>query len=239
MQADVRRSGSRFVTRTDRVESRHSFSFGPHYDPENTRFGALIAHNDDTLSPGGGFDLHPHRGIDIVTWVVEGALAHSDDAGGSGVVRPGIVQRLCTGRGVRHAEVNASAGPTRYVQMWVMPDGDGADGDGAGGDRADGGGSPDYAIADVTAALADGRFAVIASGVVAAPLRLRCRATFFAARVNGSAAVPDGSLAHLFVATGFVVLDGETLHAGDAARITDAAGLFVRGDADVLAWLLA
>lgn len=224
MQADVRRSDSRFVTRTDRVESRHSFSFGPHYDPANTRFGALIAHNDDTLSPGGGFELHPHRGIDIVTWVVEGALAHSDDAGGSAVIRPGIVQRLCTGRGVRHAEMNASAGRTRYVQMWVMSDDDGP---------------PDYATADVQVELAKGGFQLVASGTVPAPIRLRCEASFHAARLAGSARVPAGALVHLFVATGSVVLDGETLHAGDAARITDAAGLFVRGDADVLVWLLA
>jgi redox-sensitive bicupin YhaK (pirin superfamily) len=81
MWVDVRRSSSRFVSRTDRVESRHSFSFGPHYDPDNTRFGALVAHNEDVLLHGGGFDAHPHQGIDIVSWVLSGALRHHDDAG--------------------------------------------------------------------------------------------------------------------------------------------------------------
>ncbi|MDQ1487356.1 MAG: quercetin 2,3-dioxygenase, partial [Actinomycetota bacterium] len=70
MRLDVRPAGSRFVTQTDSVLSRHSFSFGPHYDPTNTRFGVLVAHNDDVLAPGAGFPLHPHRDVEIITWVV-------------------------------------------------------------------------------------------------------------------------------------------------------------------------
>ncbi len=223
MWVDVRRSSSRFVTRTDRVESRHSFSFGPHYDPDNTRFGALVAHNEDVLLPGGGFDAHPHQGIDIVSWVLSGALRHHDDAGGSGVVRPGEAQVLRAGSGVRHAEASASSDVTRYVQMWVMSDVASA---------------PGYATADVSAEVSEGGLVPVASGSVAAPLRLSCEATFSVCRLNGTIVLPDASYLHVFVASGALTLDGEKLFEGDAARVVDASGLHVIGAAEVLVWSL-
>jgi quercetin 2,3-dioxygenase len=223
MWVDVRRSSSRFVSRTDRVESRHSFSFGPHYDPDNTRFGALVAHNEDVLLPGGGFDAHPHQGIDIVSWVLSGALRHHDDAGGSGVIGPGEAQVLRAGSGVRHAEASASSDVTRYVQMWVM---------------SDVANPPAYAATDVSADVSGGGLVPVASGLVAAPLRLSCEATFSVCRLNGTIVVPDGPYVHLFVASGTVMLDGEKLLEGDAARVADASGLHVSGAAEVLVWSL-
>ena len=158
MAIDVRLAADRFETRTEWLVSRHSFSFGPHYDPANTRLGALVSHNDDVLSPGHGFPEHAHRDLEIVTWVIEGALAHTDSAGGSGIVTPGIVGRLSTGAGVRHVEANPSAAPVRYLQMWVLPDADGP---------------PSYVTADVSPALGGGGFVAVAGGVGAA-VSIRC-----------------------------------------------------------------
>jgi len=229
---DVRPASARFVTRAPWVESRHSFSFGPHYDPANTRFGPLVAHNDDVLAPGGEFTEHPHRGVDIVTWVVEGELAHTDSSGGAGVVRPGVAQRLSAGSGVRHVESNASSGPTRYVQMWVIADDDEP---------------PSYARAEVDPALGTGGLVLVASGSAPAPLSLRQpAATLLAGRLRAGqrADIPASALVHLYVVAGAVRLDGVTLSGGDAARVTEAAGLslvaeqaaLTDGGAEVLIW---
>lgn len=226
MEIDVRLAGSRFVTRTEWVESRHSFSYGQHYDPANVSFGVLAAHNDDLLQPAGGFTEHPHRAIDIVTWVVRGALEHTDDAGGRGLVTPGIAQVLSAGRGVRHSEINVADGATNYIQMWISSD----------DERA-----PAYA----TAAVSPGRgsFAIVASGSEPAPLQLRQRrASLFAAALHaGSVApVPSAPFVHLFVVSGRALLGDVPLVAGDAARVTEASSLALTTDADaeVLAWAM-
>ena len=173
MTIDVRRGADRFESRAEGIVSRHSFAFGPHYDPANTRFGALVTHNDDVLAPGAGFPEHPHRDLEIVTWVVSGALAHHDSSGGSAIVRPGMVGRLSTGAGVRHTETNAwpgGSGETRYVQMWILPDADGP---------------PSYVTADVSSLLESGGFVAVASGTQPAPVTLRCDATLLRRAVGG------------------------------------------------------
>lgn len=228
---DVRRSADRFVSRVEGVVSRHSFSFGPHYDPANTAFGCLIANNDDLLSPGAGFPEHPHRDLEIVTWVLAGALSHSDSEGGSAELRPGMVGRLSTGSGVHHAEINASSGETHYVQMWLLPDAEG---------------SASYDTADVSDALGAGGFVVVASGIPLAPVRLRrAGPTFLVARIAaGTAAVmPGAPLLHLFVARGAVALDLDgtvALAEGDAVRLTETTPLQVEAtaDAEVLGWAM-
>jgi redox-sensitive bicupin YhaK (pirin superfamily) len=121
---DVTRAADRFPggAPADGIESRYAFSFGPHYDPDRLRFGPLIACNEELLAPGAGFAPHPHREVEIVTWVVEGELAHADDAGHHGVIGPGTLQWLSAGTGVRHSERNASdRHPCRFVQMWLEP----------------------------------------------------------------------------------------------------------------------
>ena len=227
MRVDVRPAATRFVTATDWVDSRHSFSYGPHYDPANVGFGLLVAHNDDLLQPGGGFAEHPHRGVDIVTWMVAGALSHSDDVGGVGVVTPGVVQVLSAGRGVRHRELNASGGVARYVQMWVSSDDVGA---------------PRYSRADAAAGVDE--FRIVASGGSdAAPLRLRQPAARLLAASVGAGRqtpLPRGMFVHLFVVDGAALLDDVPLLAGDAARVTDAGPLPVTAtaDAQLLAWVM-
>ena len=120
---DVRRSDDRFRggTRRPGIDSLHAFSFGPHYDPDNLRFGAVIACNEERLAPGAGFDEHPHSHTEIVTWVVEGELTHRDSAGHETVLRHGDVQRLSSAGGVRHVERNDGELPLVFVQMWLAP----------------------------------------------------------------------------------------------------------------------
>jgi hypothetical protein len=96
---DVRRADGRFETHIDWLHSRHSFSFGPHRDPRNTHFGLLLVNNDDRVAPDTGFDTHPHRDMEIVTWVLEGELEHRDSEGHTGVLYPGLAQRMSAGPG--------------------------------------------------------------------------------------------------------------------------------------------
>jgi redox-sensitive bicupin YhaK (pirin superfamily) len=232
LSIELRRAWDRLESHADGIVSRHSFAFGPHYDPTNTRFGALVTHNDDVLAPGAGFPEHPHRDLEIVTWVVSGALQHTDTTGGSAIVRPGMVGRLSTGAGVLHSETNASSGETRYVQMWVMPDAEGL---------------PSYETADVSEALESGEFVAVTSGGQPAPVTLRCNATLFVARLPAgtSAAISPSALLHTFVVRGSLTLaaDGQQVQvlAEDAVRITGAADVrvFATADAEVLAWAMA
>jgi len=225
----VRRAADRFVTRTPWLESRHSFSFGPHYDSANTGFGALVASNDDVVAPGGGFDTHLHRDMEIVTWVLAGALAHEDDAGNAGVLLPGEVQRTSAGTGIRHSERNASeVEPVRFVQMWVLPE--------------TRGGEPSYAQAVVPVGE---ELTVVASGLPAhasdGAVSLGARAALLVARPRGGAVVPlpAGPRVHVYVARGAVQIRGSAgaarddadgrafavrLTEGDALRVTNGSG---------------
>lgn len=122
MTIEVRAADERFVTRAEGRTTWHSFSFGAHYDPHNTGFGALIALNDEVLPPGTGYDEHAHAETEIVTWVVSGSLRHTDSSGASNTLGAGQVQRLSAGSGVRHAEIGVGPDTTRFVQSWLRPD---------------------------------------------------------------------------------------------------------------------
>src|SRR6476660_2880626 len=122
MTTTVQRAQDRFHTQIDWLDSWHSFSFGGHYDRNNTHHGQLLVVNDDVIAPGGGFGTHPHRDMEIVTWVLEGSLRHGDSIGTDDVITPGLAQRMSAGSGIRHSEVNASATePVHLIQMWVPP----------------------------------------------------------------------------------------------------------------------
>lgn len=216
-QIDVRRADRRFVTTAPGRVTRHSFSFGAHYDPANTGFGLLAAHNDDLVEPGSGYDDHPHRDLEIVTWVLSGALSHRDSAGRSGLVVPGRIQVMSAGSGIVHAEtVEPGAGTTRFVQTWVRPD--------------EPGGTPTYAAADV--ALGDGWLPVASGSTGDAATRIGARdATLFVAQLDAGdqLGLPDAPAVHLFVATGAVSLTtGGTptgLAEADAVRLSAPGGL--------------
>ena len=238
---DVRRAGGRFGTRLPWLDSQHSFSFGRHYDPANTHFGLLLVSNDDVVAPGTGFETHPHRDMEIVTWVLDGALVHQDSTGHSGIVYPGLAQRMSAGTGILHSEKNdswrlsggpAHSDPVHFVQMWVLPDEPGLE--------------PGYEQLDIGAELRPGVLVPVASGLPrhrdAAAIRIRQRgAALYAARLGpaDSIALPTAPYVHLYVARGAVEVAGAgRLDAGDAARITAAEGQRVTavGDAEILVW---
>src|SRR4051794_29444305 len=125
---DIRRADSRPHTQLGWLDSHQSFSFGHHYDPANTHHGLLLVSNDDIVRPGTGFSTHPHRDMEIVTWVLEGRLEHKDSAGNHGQLYPGLAQRMSAGTGIWHSEMNPSGEEeVRFVQMWVPPDAESVD----------------------------------------------------------------------------------------------------------------
>jgi quercetin 2,3-dioxygenase len=222
---EVRRASSRFTTAAEGRVTRHSFSFGVHYDPGNVGFGALVCHNDDSVEPGHGYDDHPHRDVEVVTWVLSGALSHRDSEGRSGVITPGTVQVMSAGSGIVHAEtVEPGAGLTRFVQTWVRPDQPGDE--------------PRYETADITDV--DGWVPVTSGGDPDAATRIGTRAAtlWIASASAGSTLVlPEAASAHLFVATGAVALGTELLTEADAARITgDAGNLTATDDSQLMLW---
>jgi quercetin 2,3-dioxygenase len=212
---DVRPAASRARTRLGWLDSHHSFSFGRHHDPANTHHGLLLVSNDDRVAPGTGFETHPHRDMEIVTWVLAGELEHKDTLGNRGVIYPGLAQRMSAGTGIWHSEKNPSATEeVHFVQMWVLPDTEGID--------------PGYQQLDVNSQLSRGGLVPIASGRGhdAAITIAQRGAVLWGGRLGPGEriAVPDSRHAHLFVARGEAALDGAGLLVeGDAARL-DAAG---------------
>jgi len=120
---DIRRAEERGRTRWEWLDSRHTFSFGDYHDPERMGFRALRVLNDDRVKPGQGFGTHGHRDMEILSYVLEGALAHKDSTGGGGIIRPGEIQFMRAGSGVTHSEYNHSkVDPVHFLQVWIVPD---------------------------------------------------------------------------------------------------------------------
>jgi redox-sensitive bicupin YhaK (pirin superfamily) len=236
----------RFKTQLGWLDGKHSFSFGHHHDPANTHHGLLLVNNDDVIAPGTGFDTHPHRDMEIVTWVLDGSLVHQDSIGHNGVIYPGLAQRMSAGRGIRHSEKNDAVGagdvPVHLVQMWVVPDERGID--------------PSYEQVEIDDGRLDGTLTPVASGMPQhedeTAIRIRNRyAALHVARlkVGQSVELPDAPFLHLFVPKGSVDLEGVqgdgphgqgagVLSSGDAVRFTAVGGNRITAveDAEVLVW---
>lgn len=234
---DIRRADDRFKTSISWLDSKHSFSFSNHYDPANTHHGVLLVNNDDIVLPGTGFETHPHRDMEIVTWVLDGSLVHQDSTGHNGVIYPGLAQRMSAGTGILHSEKNdrladRSPTPVHFVQMWVLPDERGI--------------TPGYEQVEIDGAALNGALIPVASGMAkhdeATAIRIKNRyAALHAARLQPGDVVelPDAPYLHLFVPKGSVELEGAgALSQGDAVRFTGVGGHKVSAidGAEILVW---
>lgn len=231
----VRPAAERGTTRIDWLDSRHSFSFGEFYDPSNMGFRALRVINDDRVAPGGGFPTHGHSDMEIVSYVLDGALEHRDSLGTGSVIRPGDVQRMTAGTGVRHSEFNASrTQPVRFLQIWILPE-----------RRAI---EPGYEQKSYSTADKRGQLRLVASPdgrdeSVTIHQDVNLYAGLLAGDEHVTFSPPAGRSTWIQVARGHVALNGHSLAEGDGAAIQNEAKLELRAsgpdEAEVLVFDLA
>jgi quercetin 2,3-dioxygenase len=223
----IRRSGERGHANHGWLDSYHSFSFADYHDPRHMGYGPLRVINEDRVQPGQGFGTHGHRDMEIISYVLEGALAHKDSMGTGSTIVPGDVQRMSAGNGVRHSEFNQEkAKVTHFLQIWIEPSVSGI--------------PPSYEQKHFTAAEKRGRLRLIASpdaadGSVTVHQDARVYAGLFDGAERASHPLAKGRLGYVHVARGSVQANGKTLAAGDALK-TDAAEIRIEsGDhAEVL-----
>ena len=229
----VRRSDARGHANHGWLDSRHTFSFADYYDPREMGFGSLRVINEDRVQPGKGFGTHPHRDMEIISYVLEGALEHKDSLGTGSVIRPGDVQRMSAGTGVLHSEYNPSPRePVHFLQIWIEPSVRGV--------------KPSYEQKAFSADDKRGRLRLVASPDGAdGSVSIHQDARVYAALLDGDKAltyaVPEGHRAYVHVARGSVQVNGQQLDAGDGAKIAAEAQLrFANGrQAELLLFDLA
>ncbi|QJR16117.1 pirin family protein [Usitatibacter palustris] len=208
---DIRRANERGHADHGWLNSFHSFSFADYYDPAHMGFGSLRVINEDRVQPGKGFGTHGHRDMEIVSYVLEGALAHKDSMGNGSVIRPGDVQRMTAGTGVQHSEFNASdKEPVHFLQIWIEPSARGV--------------KPGYEEKHFDAASKRGALRLIASndGREGSVL-IHQDASLYATILDGADTVEHkvaaGRRAYVHVIRGDVTVNGQPLSAGDAAKL--------------------
>jgi len=224
----LRKSGERGRADHGWLKSFHSFSFADYYDPDHMGFGDLRVINEDWIKPGTGFGTHGHRDMEIVTYVLEGELAHRDSMGNGEVMRPGDVQRMSAGTGVMHSEYNhAPADVTHLLQIWIEPDKRGV--------------TPSYEQKHFKAEEKRGRLRLVASpdgqdGSVSLNAPARVYAGLFDGREIARLALDPGRLVYVHVVRGQVRVNGTALQGGDAAKLSGESSLELDGgrDAEVL-----
>ncbi len=220
----VRRADDRGHVQLDWLDSRHTFSFGHYYDPRFMGFSTLRVINDDHIAPGGGFPMHGHQDMEIITYMISGTLAHKDSMGNEEVIRPGEIQRMSAGTGVRHSEFNASqTEPAHLLQIWIQPGTLGR--------------SPGYEQKFVRDVVQPGKM-----GLVVAPegeggaLTMHTDARLYAGVLDAGAelqhSLPPGRSAWLHVVQGSLAILGEMLHAGDALALKEEEALSIRAHAE-------
>ncbi len=229
----VRRAQDRGHANHGWLDSHHTFSFADYYDPREMGYGALRVINEDRVTPGKGFGTHPHRDMEIISYVLEGALAHKDSMGTGSVIRPGDVQRMSAGTGVLHSEFNPSPQePVHFLQIWIEP--------------SERGIAPSYEQKSFSSDQKQGRLRLIASPDAAeGSVKIHQDARVYAVVLDGKDAVsyslPQGRKAYVHVARGSVQLNGSDLSPGDGAKISSEQQLRLSGgkDAEVLLFDLA
>jgi len=222
------------------LKSFHSFSFADYYDPQRMGFGALRVINEDRIAPGTGFGTHGHRDMEIISYVLDGELAHKDSMGNgeagaanAGVIRPGDVQRMSAGSGVMHSEFNHAQGQTtHFLQIWVQPDQRGI--------------APSYEQKHFDSASKRGRLRLVAApGGADGAVTIHADARLYAGLFDGTEAaelpLAAGRLAYVHLVRGGLSVNGRALSAGDALQIRDTAHLALNAgqDAEVLVFDLA
>lgn len=216
------------------LDSRHTFSFGNYYDPAHMAFGSLRVINEDKVTPGQGFSTHGHRDMEIISYVLDGGLAHKDNIGNGSVIRPGDVQRMSAGTGIMHSEYNASkTNPVHFLQIWVLPEANGID--------------PGYEQTYFAPEDKQNQLRLVGSrdgrnGSVTIHQDLNLYATVLQPAASVSHSLKANRLAWVHVAKGAIQLNGYDLTAGDGAAIADEAALTLTGvseDAEVLLFDMA
>lgn len=217
----IRRANDRGFADHGWLRSFHTFSFAGYHDPAHMGFSALRVINEDRVAAGQGFGRHPHRDMEILSYVLDGALEHKDSMGTGSVIRPGDVQRMSAGTGVAHSEFNASkTDPVHFLQIWILPD------------RA--GHKPGYEQKNFSREERQGKLRLVASpdgrdGSVSIHQDATLRAALLAKGERATYALPAGRNAWVHVARGAVTLNGERLEAGDAAAIEEPGELALEG----------
>ncbi len=230
---DVRRADDRGLASLGWLNSRHTFSFGHYYDPQHMGFGALRVINEDRVEPGRGFDTHGHRDMEIISYVLDGALEHRDSMGNGSTIRPGDVQRMSAGTGVRHSEFNASSTePVHFLQIWLLPEREGM--------------APGYEQKRFSDEEKRGRLRLVASrdgrdGSVTVHQDVDLHATVLAPGDVEKHELGAGRRAWVQVARGALRVNGEALRAGDGLAIAGAGTVELEGaeDAEALLFDLA
>ena len=212
---NIRKAGDRGHTKISWLDSYHTFSFGEYYDPAHMGFRALRVINDDRVAPGGGFATHGHRDMEIITYVLDGALEHKDSLGNGSVIRPGDAQRMSAGTGIAHSEFNHSKNaPVHFLQIWILPERSGL--------------SPGYEQLSIPPAKKN-HLSLIASpdgrGAVTVHQDVRVYASKLIAREEVVHTLAKGRHAWLHVARGALTLNDQPLGAGDGAAISNQTQL--------------
>lgn len=212
---ELRLAQDRGVAEHGWLSSRHSFSFARYYDPAQVGFSDLFVINEDKVKPGRGFGTHPHRNVEIFTYVLEGALEHKDSMGNGTVIRPGDVQFLSAGRGITHSEYNPSASEdVHFLQIWLAANQAGTE--------------PTYQQKSIEPAQMDGRLALVIDGKPGtSAIHVKQNARVFAGRLNDKQTieytVPFNRHTYVHVARGTLELNGVVLRAGDGVKVRAGA----------------
>ncbi len=213
----LRKSNERGLADHGWLTSRFSFSFAEYQDPEHVHFGPLRVINDDWIAPGMGFGMHGHRDMEILTYVLEGAVAHKDSIGNASTITPGEVQRMSAGRGILHSEFNPSPeAKTHLLQIWIIPEA--------------AGGAPSYEQKRYADDEKRGRLRLVASrdgsdGSVKVEQDVRMYAGLFDGAETATLALAPGRLGYVHVAHGMITVNGQPLAEGDAAKLDGEAAL--------------